>query len=266
MIPTSLSLLLYGVAWCLLLQRLFSQKSLALPLNQAFIGLALAVNAWGIYSQIRTPEGYSFGFFQVAPLFFWAANLLIWASSFQKPLQSLWLFTLPLGIVVGVASLLYTANTASPLQLSPGIFSHVLLSLTAYSLMMAALFQALLLAYQNKQLRTKHPGGWLRLLPPLQTMEALLFELLWAGEILLTLAIISGALFVEDMLAQHLSHKTVYSILAWITYAVLLWGRHTKGWRGAVAMRWTLTGFAFLLLAYFGSKLVLELILQKSLA
>ncbi len=230
---------------------------------QWVIGLALIVHALGIFQQIHSPAGYSFGVFKVAPLFIWAATLLIFVRSFQKPLHSLLLFTLPLSVITGALSLAFAKETPSALSLHPGILAHILLSLVAYSLMMAALFQALLLTYQNRQLRLRHPGGFLRLLPPLQTMEALLFELLWAGEIILTLAIVSGALFIEDMMAQHLAHKTVYSLLAWLTYAVLLWGRHTQGWRGPVAMRWTLAGFAFLLLAYFGSKIVLELILQR---
>jgi len=100
-------------------------------------------------------------------------------------------------------------------------------------------------------------------MPPLQTMETLLFEMIWAGQILLTLSLITGFTFIHNMTAQHLSHKVIFSVMAWIIYAVLLWGRHTLGWRGAAAIRFTLGGFAALMLAYFGSKLVLEVILQR---
>jgi ABC-type uncharacterized transport system permease subunit len=93
-------------------------------------------------------------------------------------------------------------------------------------------------------------------------MEALLFELLWCGEILLTIAIITGFIFLDDLFAQHLVHKTVFTLLAWCIYAILLWGRHAKGWRGNTALRWTLGGFCLLMLAYFGSKFVLEVLLQ----
>lgn len=264
MIPTSLSIMCYCGAWLLLIHRLQKRLSLSTIFITALICLALSLNAWAIYDQIRVSNGYQFGFFKVAPLFFWAANLLIVLSSFKKPLHSLLLFTLPLSVIASITSLIVTNSSATPIELSGGLFAHVLLSIVAYSLMLAAVFQALLLAYQNQKLRTKHPGGWLRLLPPLQTMEALLFELLWAGELVLTAAIISGALFVENLLAQHLAQKTVFSLMAWATYALLLWGRHARGWRGAAAMRWTFTGFAFLLLAYFGSKFVLELILQRA--
>ena len=94
-------------------------------------------------------------------------------------------------------------------------------------------------------------------------MEALLFELLWVGEVLLTLSIMSGFIFLENIFAQHLVHKTVFSIAAWFVYAFLLMGKYKLGWRGNTAIRWTLAGFVFLMLAYFGSKLVLEIILQR---
>ena len=67
----------------------------------------------------------------------------------------------------------------------------------------------------------------------------------------------------EDFFGQHLSHKTVLSTISWIVFGILLWGRHQLGWRGKTANRWIITGFTFLLLAYFGSKFVLEIILDR---
>ena len=264
MIPSLLSLILFATAWLLLLRRLQAHKTQDSSLFLVITAAALVTNTWSIYSQLHTPDGYSFGFFKVAPLFFVAANWLIFISGLRNPMHNLFLFTLPLSFIATLASFLASPELVTPIKLTAGIFTHVIISILAYSLMTIAAFQALLLAYQNRQIRAKHPGGLVRLLPPLQTMEALLFELLWAGEIMLTLTIASGALFVEDMLAQHLAHKTVFSILAWVIYAILLWGRHAKGWRGIAAMRWTLTGFACLMLAYFGAKVVLEFILHRA--
>jgi ABC-type uncharacterized transport system permease subunit len=122
---------------------------------------------------------------------------------------------------------------------------------------------AILLAVQDSHIRNKHPGGFIRALPPLQTMENLLFQMLTAGFILLSLSLFSGILFLEDLFAQHLAHKTVFSIIAWLVFGTLLWGRWRFGWRGRTAIRWTLSGFFFLMLAYFGSKLVLEIVLQR---
>ena len=89
------------------------------------------------------------------------------------------------------------------------------------------------------------------------------FQLGFFGFILLSVGLLTGFLYLEDMFAQHLVHKTVLSMVAWIAFAVLLWGRFRFGWRGRTAIRWTLIGFAVLMLAYFGSKAVVELILQR---
>jgi len=137
----------------------------------------------------------------------------------------------------------------------------IVLSIMAYSLFAIAAVQAILLAIQDHQLRNRRPGGIIRALPPLQTMEDLLMQLILAGFILLTLALLSGFFFLEDIFAQHLVHKTVLSIAAWLVFATLLWGRWKFGWRGRTAIRWTLGGYIALMLAYFGSKLVLELLL-----
>ena len=122
----------------------------------------------------------------------------------------------------------------------------------------------MLLALQDRGLRTRQMASPLiRSLPPLQTMENLLFQLIGGGFALLTVSLGSGFIFLENMFAQHLAHKTVLSILAWVFFAVVLAGRVRYGWRGQVAIRWTLGGFISLMLAYLGSKLVLEWILQR---
>jgi ABC-type uncharacterized transport system permease subunit len=95
-------------------------------------------------------------------------------------------------------------------------------------------------------------------------MEFLLFQLIGAGFVLLSISLVSGFLFLENMFAQHLAHKTVLAILAWMVFAVLLIGRLRHGWRGQTAIRWTLGGFLSLMLAYFGSKMVLEWILDRA--
>ena len=106
--------------------------------------------------------------------------------------------------------------------------------------------------------------GVVRSLPSLQSMETLMFQLLGAGLVLLTVSLVTGFVFLENLFAQHLAHKTILSLLAWLLFAVLLVGRSRYGWRGQTAIRWTLSGFAALMLAYFGSKLVLELILNRA--
>jgi len=139
--------------------------------------------------------------------------------------------------------------------------AHVVLSLLAFSLLAIAAFQAALLAIQDHYLRLRRPGGFVRALPPLETMERLLFRIIALGFIFLTAALLLGWVALEDLFAQHLVHKTALSLVAWAVFGILLWGRWYFGWRGRTAVRWTTGGLTVLLLAYFGSKLVLELIL-----
>lgn len=229
----------------------------------AFACCALALHGVGVKYTIFADDGFQFGFFKVSSLIFWVINAIVLISSLKKPLHNLLVLLFPLSALAAFVSIISDSPQLPYSQLSEGLASHILLSILAYSLLTIATLQALLLAFQNHQLRSKQSSGIVRLLPPLQTMEALLFEMLWAGMFLLSLSIATGVFFLHDIFAQHLAHKTVFSLLAWCIYAVLLWGRHKLGWRGNTAIRWTMVGFAALMLAYFGSKLVLEVLIQS---
>ncbi len=139
---------------------------------------------------------------------------------------------------------------------------HVFLSLLAYAVLALAAAQAILVSIQRRYLSKHKPGGFMRLLPPLDTTEDLLFTLLSAGFGLLSLSLVSGFFYLENMFAQHLVHKTVLSSIGWAIFAVLIFGRWKFGWRGKTAVKLTLAGFAILVLAYFGSKIVLEVLLK----
>ena len=130
----------------------------------------------------------------------------------------------------------------------------------SYSLLMIAAVHALVLATQDRHLRNKRPGGFIRALPPLQTMENLLFQMIGLGFFLLSLSLVTGMIYLDDMFAQHVAHKTILSIVAWFVFATLLWGRWRFGWRGTIAIRYTLGGFITLFLAYLGSKWVIEIL------
>lgn len=138
---------------------------------------------------------------------------------------------------------------------------HAWLALLAYATLAIAALLALMLWLQERALRRRAFHGWLRSLPPLVELELLLFRTIAVGFILLTATLLTGVVFVEDLLAQHLIHKTVLSVLSWLTFGGLLLGRWRYGWRGNRAVRWTLVAMALLVLAYFGSKFVLELVL-----
>ncbi|MFG6177483.1 inner membrane protein YpjD [Halomonas sp. THAF12] len=190
------------------------------------------------------------------------AVLVLLVVSLFKPVLNVATGLFPLAGVV----LLLAVEWPSPEKASgmtPGIALHALSSALAFALLAISAVQAILLGVQNQALRHHHIRGVVQSLPPLTTMERVLFELIWAGMILLTLAIASGFAFVDNMFAQHLVHKTVLSLAAWVIFAALLIGHHRLGWRGMRAVRWTLGGYMMLLLAYFGSKFVLEVLLAR---
>ena len=140
---------------------------------------------------------------------------------------------------------------------------HAWLALLAYATLAIAAVLAVFLWLQERALRRREFHRWLRALPPLTELETLLFRTIMAGFVLLGAVLLTGVLFVDDLLAQHLVHKTVLSVMSWLAFGALLVGRWRLGWRGATAVRWTLVAMALLLLAFFGSKFVLELVLAR---
>lgn len=225
---------------------------------------ALIAHSIGVYCEIFNDGRIDLSLLHVASLIFLVINSLVLVSGLRKPLHTLFLFLLPISSLLVLGSGLSHNHSQLIIDQPLTMVSHILLSILAYSLFIMATLHSLLLSFQNYQLKHKHPTGLVRLLPPLQTMESLFFEMLWVGEICLLMAIVSGFLFIDDLFAQHLVHKTVFSLLALVIYGVLLWGRHQRGWRGTKAIRWALGGFCTLMLAYFGSKFVLEIVLGIS--
>ena len=257
-----IAILIYTTAALYFGSQFVRQKSFRSSQLLGAATLGLIAHGIGVYGISVTGNSFNFSVFSASSLIFWVVNAIVLVSSLKKELHNLFLLLFPLSAISVLISISLN-NPEWQHSLSYTIAAHVIPALLAYSLLTIASLQALILSYQNRALKNKNRIANARLLPPLQTMESLLFELLWVGEILLTLAILSGFYFLEDMFAQHLVHKTVFALIAWLIYALLLWGRHQMGWRGNKAIRWALAGFICLMLAYFGSKLVLEIILER---
>jgi ABC-type uncharacterized transport system permease subunit len=216
-----------------------------------------------LYTELFTPGGLNLGFFNAVSLAAWTVAGLLLVSALTKPVENLAILALPVAAITVLLDVRFPGNHLLGDDAGWALRVHVLTSMLAYSLLTLASAQAILTAIQDAQLRGHRPRGFVRTLPPLQTMEALLFEMISLGFVLLSISLVTGFIYLEDMFAQHLVHKTVLSIVAWIAFATLLWGRYRFGWRGRTALRWTLIGFAVLMLAYFGSKAVIELILKR---
>ena len=260
-----LAIVFYLASWLVITLRLFrSNAERRIPrLTGIALGLAgVALHGAFLYQHIITHSGINLGFFDAASLVAWTILLLLMLSAISKPIENLGIAILPLTALVILLDIRFHTSHFISADAPWGLRIHVLISLLAYSLLAMASVQAILLAIQDHHLRHRHPGGFIRALPPLQTMEALLFEMIGMGFIMLTFALISGFMFLEDMFAQRLVHKTVLSIAAWLVFGGLLWGRFRFGWRGQKALIWTLVGFVVLMLAYFGSKFVIELVLK----
>ena len=226
------------------------------------LGLGAAIlHAGVVYQSIFTTSGINLGFYSAASLITVLVALLMLIAAISQPIENLGIAILPIAALALLLDNMFSAQHILNTHSSGQIELHIILSLLAYSLLTIAALQAVLLAIQDHQLRHKHPGGFMRALPPMQVMESLLFQIIAVGFALLSLALLSGFIFLQDIFAQHLVHKSILSIVAWFVFATLLIGRWKAGWRGRTAIRWTLGGFVALLLAYFGSKLVLEIIL-----
>jgi ABC-type uncharacterized transport system permease subunit len=215
------------------------------------------------YLVIYTGDALNLGIFTSASLVTWIMLIFVLVTNVYLPVQNMLIVALPLA-TLGTISLLATPqhSTLPITDLGDPLIWHILISFVAYSILFMAACHSILLAVLEHRLKKRQTIRLLRLLPPLQTMEALLFNLLWTGVVALTLAIGSGFLFLEDMFEQRVVHHTVLAIASWWIYVILLAGHRLFGWRGTTAVRWTLIAFTLLVLAYFGSKFVIEILLE----
>lgn len=264
-IAGSLAIVLYVAATGLLLHNL---RPGATPRAQVAMWLSLAamlLHAVVLYHSMLVPGGLDIGFFHALSLVTWSIVVLLLVLAARTPVSSLGLGLFPLAAAALLLALLFGGASNAPTvpTTNHGLELHILVSICAYAVLGLATMQAVLVGLQQRLLHAHQPGGALRVLPPLSVMETLLFRMIAIGFGLLTLALASGFVFLDDMFAQHLVHKTVLSILAWVVFGALLIGHRLVGWRGPTAVRLTIGGIVLLVLAYFGSKFVLELILER---
>lgn len=257
-----LAALLYVLACGLLVRHLKRRDTLPIRAVMALGGVALPLHLIAVHAQIYQPLGLDLGLFNMLSLVGWLIATLAILMNLYRPVMGIILVAFPVAIVGLLLSIFLKAPYTPLTNLPKGAESHILLSILAYAVLMIAALQAGLISIQDHQLRTRK-RQFLAALPPLQTMESMLFELIGTGFALLSLAILTGFLTLDNMFAQHVVHKTVLTLCAWLIFAVLLAGRHFMGWRGQTAIRFTTAGFLLLLIGFYGSKVVLELILHK---
>ncbi|GMU42716.1 MAG: cytochrome c biogenesis protein CcsA [Xanthomonadales bacterium] len=258
----ALTVLGYLAGSVLLLQGTLGEQPLATPRWAVACGAtALLAHAGLLFLPIIAGQPLNTHFFQALSLVAWSMALVMTLVHAHSRARLLLAMIWPIALTAAIAGTLATphveANGGWQIRL------HVAIALSAYALLSIAALQALAVAWQEHNLRHKRLTPLLRALPPLSAMEDLLFQYIVAGFALLTLTVLSGALFIDDWMAQHLVHKTVLTLLAWLVFGLLVFGRWRFGWRGRTAVKWTLAGMAVLLLAFFGSKFVLEIVLRR---
>ncbi|WP_269495531.1 cytochrome C assembly family protein [Castellaniella sp. S9] len=234
---------------------------------------AIGLHGAGIALAIIVPQGLHLGWALALSTAVWLGMIVFWIENFLLRIDSVLLLLLPAAAVTCLLAAAFPQGHLVPHANNDWLRTHLLIAMTAYGLITVAALHAMLMTALDRQLhrpvqaedRRDVFARALESMPPLLVLEQLLFRLIWIGFAVLTLTVVTG-IQVSLRLggpALPMDHKTVFTLLSWATFGVLLAGRHIKGWRGRTALRWTLAGFAFLLLSYTGSRFVLDVILQR---
>lgn len=232
--------------------------SIALPVALALHGLLL-------YLSLSVGGGLNLGLTNAVSAIFWLTTLIYWLTSLRHNIHSLQAFALPPAALGVLLQTWWPENHLLPYADQPLFKLHLSIAFIAYALLTFAALHAVLMAVAERALHRKHSLIRLPEFPPLISMEKLLFRIIALGFGLLTVTLVTGIAFTEQLFHQALqfNHKTIFTIISWGIFAALLAGRYFYGWRGRTAVRWTLSGFGVLLLAYVGSKFVLEILLGR---
>ena len=228
--------------------------------------VTLAVHGIALNQGIFADGPMRFGFSVALSMMLWLAIAVYWVESFYARMEGLQMFGFPLAAVCVLLPVVLPSPHLLTNTDTLAFRAHFIMAMLAYSLFTLAALHALLMAVAEKSLHRGRLPPLLAGLPPLLTMEALLFRLIHIAFFLLTATLLSGVFFSEALFGKAMTfgHKTLFAFISWLILAALLLGRHLRGWRGRLALRWTLAGFAALLLAYVGSHFVVEVILHRA--
>jgi ABC-type uncharacterized transport system permease subunit len=232
--------------------------------ERAAILAPLALHGWLLYQGIFARE-LRFGFAQALSVMMFLGVMFYWIESLFYDLEGMQPLVLPLAAVAVPLPALFPGLASAGAHAQAATFKlHLALAMIAYSLFVIALLHATLMALVERRLHQK--GSFFAGLPPLLTLEQLLFRVIGAAFVFLTLTLVTGIFFSETLFGRALraDHKTVFAVLSWVIFGLLITGRLLYGWRGRTALRWTLSGFVMLLFAYVGSRFVLEVLLHRA--
>lgn len=243
-----------------------SAPGAAFRLEGVLLPVALVLHGMLVYNGVLTDEGLNLGVANSISLIIWLTVAIYWLASLAVPgLASILGLWAPIALASVILQAAVPSNHFVQYGGDPLFTLHFAIAMLAYSLFIVATMHAVVMLAEEKWLHRGVMPPFLRSLPPLLEMEALLFRILFAAFVLLTLTVVSGVFFSEQLFRRPLqvTHKTVFGILSWVIFGWLLVGRYFYGWRGRRAVWWTIGGFVALLLSYIGAKVVLEIILNR---
>jgi ABC-type uncharacterized transport system permease subunit len=237
-----------------------------LRLESVLVPVALVLHAMLVYRGVVVAEGLNLGVANAVSLMVWLTALIYWLAGLAYPgLSGMQGLMAPIALASVLLQWTLPARHIVTYTAEPIFTLHFAIAMLAYALFIVATVHAIVMLAEEKWLHRGVMPPFLKALPPLLEMEALLFRILLAAFILLTLTVVTGVFFSELLFNKPFtfSHKNVFAMLSWLIFGGLLAGHYLRGWRGKKAVRWTLAGFSMLLLAYVGSKVVLEVILKR---
>jgi len=261
-------LLLSGVAWRASRPAVASgpEPRSELRLETVVVPVALVLHGMLLYRRVVVPDGLDLGVANAISMLVWLTVVIYWLASLAfQGLAGILGLVAPVAFLAVMLQAVIATRHVVTYGGDPLFTLHFAIAMLAYSLFIVATVHAVVMLAEEKWLHRGVLPPFLRSLPPLLEMEALLFRILLAAFVLLTLTVVSGVFFSEQLFGKALTftHKVVFAIISWFIFAGLLAGHYFRGWRGRTAVHWTLAGFTMLLLAYVGSKVVLEMILKR---
>jgi ABC-type uncharacterized transport system permease subunit len=260
------AVLLYSSAGAVLFRRLTSTRGEKSG-RTSILWISLAavlIHALILYATLSLEDQWSMGMTNAFSLIACAVAAIFTLLAFLRPVENLGVAVMPAAALAVLGAWIWPAESQVLVTPSRQFTLHLVLSVMAYAFLTLAVVQAILLSTQERRLRHREPGRVFKALPPIQTMETVLFMFTGIGFVLLTLTLISGAIYTRSLtgVAFAFNHHTVLTFLAWSTFGILLSGHFFFGWRGRQAVHWTIGGFVILVLAYFGTKYVVEFVLS----
>jgi len=256
------STVFYIIAAVIASNQLFASQKILTSYFLIPIAIALITHIIWLYENVFMQHGQNLQILNVVSAITFIISLL--STIISKRLNTGILLPVVYGftIISFVAVSYLPSHFVTHLESHPQVGTHIIFALLAYSMLTIASLLAVQLAYLDYRLKSRKLPFTSLKLPPIMTLEKTLFQFIFIGFILLSCTLTTGFIFLEDMFAQGKAHKAILSMIAWVIYAIILWGHHKQGWRGRLMVYVTIIGSSLLTLAYFGSRFVREVILS----